>query len=247
MVTSAKTNGFKRKDLKIMIKRIFSFIFVFHSTLFFAYSQYDLNKALSEKICEGCDLTKVELANGFLKLDDHNLTFLKSLKVSYGTNLEGANFSNSNLNGSNLNGMNLSESDLRYTNLSGLYLNKTNLENADMRYARSGGSEYLEANLKNAHIEGADLTGSLLIGAKNIETVHCNNATNLPFGYACINGKVSLGNCNKSTNVPIGYYCIAGTEKPQLLPFKSDDLEAISSPTEFYNYFENLKTNTRAN
>jgi hypothetical protein len=206
-----------------------------------AYYEIDLNKALSEKICEGCDLTKTELANGNLTLDNPNLTFLKSLNVTYGTDLKNARFAYSNLNGSNLKGMDLSNSDLRYTSLSGLYLNNANLENADLRYTKSGGTEYIGANLHNAHLEGADLSGSLLVGAKKIETVHCDSMTKLPFGYTCVNKLINVGNCQEPTKIPLGYYCNTGNKKPQQLPFKEEDLAEVNSPQEFYNFFKTLK------
>ena len=206
-----------------------------------AYYEQDLNKALVEKVCEGCDLTKIELKDGKLTIDDAKLPFLKFLNVHYGTDLKGARFAYSNLNGSNLVGMDLSGSDLRYTNLSGLYFDKANLEEADLRHAKSGGTDYIMTNLKNTHLENANLSGSLLVDAKNIETAFCNNNTLLPLGYSCVNGRVSIGNCDESPVVPLGYYCQKGKKKPQRLPFTEKDLDEFDSPQEFYGFFEDLK------
>ena len=139
-----KRGGLKKKRIKVMSKNfILLFFSLTHINFIFSYSAKNLNEALTKKICEGCDLTKIELANGNLTMENTDLPFLKSLKVQYGTDLKGADFAYSNLNGSNFTGMDLSNSDLRYTNLSGLYLNNANLENADLRYTNSGGSEYI--------------------------------------------------------------------------------------------------------
>ncbi|HBR70376.1 TPA: hypothetical protein DIC20_04425 [Candidatus Dependentiae bacterium] len=221
------------------MNKIFIFVSIlFTKSLLFTYNPDHLYQALSSKNCEYCDLSKLNMKEGIIK--EFNLPFLKAV---YGTNLTNSHFAFSNLNGSDLRGVNLGGSDLRYASLNGLYLSRANLENTDLRYTQSSGSDYCRTNVKNAHFENANFKGAIFLDVKNLHDAHCNDQTQLPAGYECINNKIKIVDCNSQKIIPIGYYCVQGNKTPQLLPIEGcpDELLENPDPREYYNYFENIK------
>ncbi|MFB2836500.1 pentapeptide repeat-containing protein [Floridanema evergladense] len=72
-----------------------------------------LKQLINTNVCQGCDLSGVDLKNANLS----------------GADLSGANLNGADLSGANLNGANLSNADLTNANLMGVNLKATNLTN----------------------------------------------------------------------------------------------------------------------
>ncbi|MEM7770130.1 MAG: pentapeptide repeat-containing protein [Cyanobacteria bacterium P01_E01_bin.6] len=98
-----------------------------------------LQRLLSTRTCEGCNLSRAGLV--YANLSDANLQ---------GANLRQANLSQADLSGTDLSNANLAGAVLYAANLAG-----ANLRGADLR----------GADLRGAFVQGADLEGALLEGA----------------------------------------------------------------------------------
>lgn len=73
-----------------------------------------LKQLINTNVCQGCDLSGVDLKNANLS----------------GADLSGSNLNGADLSGANLNRANLSNADLTNANLNGVNLKETNLTNA---------------------------------------------------------------------------------------------------------------------
>lgn len=85
-----------------------------------------VGKLLTTRSCEGCDLSRTNLA---------------------GAKLSGVKLSRANLKGADLSVADLSHADLRHADLSGAGLYRANLSGADLRDANLSGAHFLLANL----------------------------------------------------------------------------------------------------
>jgi uncharacterized protein YjbI with pentapeptide repeats len=95
----------KAKSIAVIIVIIFPVLFLASADVH-AFKQADLDKLLSTKECQWCDL--------------------------HGANLSGADLHGANLSSANLTGANLSKANLAGANLAGTYLRNSNLSGANL-------------------------------------------------------------------------------------------------------------------
>jgi uncharacterized protein YjbI with pentapeptide repeats len=108
-----------------------------------------VSQLLSDKQCNGCDLSQADLSSQDLS----------------GVQLVGANLNGANLVGTNLSGANLTEASIVGANLATANLNKTNLTKTTFVYSNLAqtqmqGAKLLQTDFQGANLAGMDLSGS---------------------------------------------------------------------------------------
>lgn len=103
-----------------------------------------LQRLMSTKECQGCDLSNAGLV--FANLSEADLS---------NANLTFANLSRANLNNANLVGANLTNASLVSANLGGVNLSGADLSSADLRGAYLVGANLEGANFATANLRGA--------------------------------------------------------------------------------------------
>jgi uncharacterized protein YjbI with pentapeptide repeats len=128
----------------ISLTVIIFIVLVFLATVY-DFSSADMDKVLSTKQCQNCDLTMEDLSG----------TTLAEVDLS-NANLSGAKLTKTDLSNANLTGANLTEADLSNANLFG-----ANLTNANLLKANLFGANLTDANLTGAHMFGANFSNAL--------------------------------------------------------------------------------------
>ena len=118
-----------------------------------SFNQADLDKLLSTKECQWCDLHNADLSGAKLA----------------GAQLSGANLSGARLPGADLSGANLSSTYLRNADFSG-----ANLSNAYLDKANLTGAEIKDANLSGANLSDAIWTDGTRCDKDSIK--ECKNS-----------------------------------------------------------------------
>ncbi|MDD5008876.1 MAG: pentapeptide repeat-containing protein [Syntrophorhabdaceae bacterium] len=152
-----------------------------------AFKQKDLDKLMTTKQCEWCDLRNADLSGAQLS----------------GAQLSGAALSNANLSNANLSGANLSNAVLSNANLSNADLSGAYMRSTYMYGANLSGANLSKANLDKANLREAELSGANLFDVSLSETIWRN-------GSRCLEG--SAGGCkgdpsrsNTTTGKGIGF------------------------------------------
>lgn len=109
-----------------------------------------VSQLLSNKQCNGCDLSQADLSGQDLS----------------GVQLVGANLNGANLVGTNLSGANLTKASIVGANLATANLNKTNLTKTTFVYSNLAQAQMQGANLFQTDFQGANLAGMDLSGSQ---------------------------------------------------------------------------------
>ncbi len=120
------------------------FVWVLIPVASHGFKQADVDKLLSTKECQWCDLN--------------------------GANLEGADLAGANLASANLSSANLAKANLAGANLAGSYFRKANLKGANLTNAFMQKANLSRADLSGVNTTGTDFTGATGVdGTKCIE------------------------------------------------------------------------------
>jgi uncharacterized protein YjbI with pentapeptide repeats len=128
-----KADNVKRNGI-IIISCLTCFASFFLPCVSYAFNQADLDKLLSTKECQWCDLHNADLSGA--KLAGAQLS---------GANLSGARLPGADLSGANLSSTYLRNADFSGANLSNVYLDKANLTGAEIKDANLSGANLSDA------------------------------------------------------------------------------------------------------
>lgn len=138
-----------------------------HTAAAIAENLEHVNRALSTKVCQKCDLSNAGLV--FAKLSGANLknSNLREANLSR-ADLSFANLQNVDFRGASLLGANLNGADLTGANLSSVDLSGVNFSNANLQGANLAGSDLRRAYFGGANITGTNFANTFLRGAIGI-------------------------------------------------------------------------------
>jgi hypothetical protein len=124
----------------------------------------DLQKLLTTKSCESCDLRGVSL----IGVDLSSVSLINA-DLS-GAQLQGSKLNAANFSGADLSGANLTEVSAVGTSFVGANLQKTMLTKASLVYTNLAKAQLNDAILQKTDLQGANLVGVDLTGAKITES-----------------------------------------------------------------------------
>ena len=120
----------------------------------YAFKQADLDRLMTTKQCQWCDLRNADLAGAQLsgaQIANTNLA---------GADLSGADLTDANLASTVMSGVNLQKADLSGAYMNGTRLQRANLSGANLSKARLNNANLLDANLSDTNFSGVSLSGT---------------------------------------------------------------------------------------